>query len=134
MHLICADKAEIKIGDNVRFANGFQHIGCSNGIRIGNNVLVAAFVHINDGNHKYVDIDIPIINQGSYSKGKIKIGNNVWIGHSAHILGGVEIGDNVVIGAGAVVTRNIPPFSVAVGNPARVIKKYDKGIKKWIRV
>jgi acetyltransferase-like isoleucine patch superfamily enzyme len=56
------------------------------------------------------------------SKGNVKIGNSVWIGDSVIILSGVEIGDGAVIGAGSVVTKSIPSFSVAVGNPARVIK------------
>jgi len=57
------------------------------------------------------------------SKGPVVIGNNVWIGDAAIILSGVNISDGAVIGAGSVVTRDIPPFAVAVGNPARVIKK-----------
>ena len=53
----------------------------------------------------------------------VKIGSDVWLGHGAIVLAGVEIGDGSVIGAGAVVSKNIPPFTVAVGNPARVIKR-----------
>jgi len=53
----------------------------------------------------------------------VKIGSDVWLGHGAIVLAGVEIGDGAVIGAGAVVSKNIPPFTVAVGNPARVIKR-----------
>ena len=55
----------------------------------------------------------------------ITIGNNVWFGGNVTVLGGVEIGDNTVIGAGSVVTKNIPAKSVAVGNPCKVIKAID---------
>lgn len=59
----------------------------------------------------------------SHSKGDIIIGNDVWIGHNATILSGVTIGDGAVIGTGAVVTKSIPPYAVAVGNPARVVRQ-----------
>ncbi len=69
-------------------------------------------------------------------KGETKIGNNVWIGDSVIILPGVQIGDGAVIGAGSIVTKNIPPFAVAVGNPAKVIKFRfsQKIIKKLLKI
>lgn len=57
-----------------------------------------------------------------YSKGAIVIGDNVWIGEKAAILAGVTIGEGAIIGANAVVTKNIPPYSIAAGIPARIIK------------
>lgn len=66
-----------------------------------------------------------------YTKlGRVKIGNNVYIGYHSLVLAGVEIGDNCVIGAGSIVTKNIPGNSVAVGSPARVIGTYDDFVKK----
>jgi len=69
-------------------------------------------------------------------KGPVIIGNNVWIGDNVLILSGVTVGDGVVLGAGSIVTRDIPPYSIAVGNPARVIKKRfsDKIIEQLLRI
>ena len=73
----------------------------------------------------------------SYSRIKhfvVFIGNNVWIGENVNILPGVFIGDNCIIGAGSVVTGYFLANSIIVGNPARVIKKYDFDIKRWVKV
>lgn len=94
------------------------------GFEIGDNVRIAAQVVIIPMNHIYEDPDTPIWKQGIRAKG-IKIEDDVWIGAGAKILDGVTIGKGSVIGAGAVVTDDIPPYSVAVGVPARVIKKRE---------
>ena len=64
----------------------------------------------------------------------IIIGDGVWIGQNAIILPGVSIGDKSIIGAGSVVTHDVPSYCVAVGNPARIIKKYSNTEKKWISI
>ena len=64
----------------------------------------------------------------------VHIGENVWVGAGTVIVPGVTIGKNSVIGAGSVVTKDIPDYSVAVGNPAKVIKRYDINKQKWIRI
>ncbi len=92
------------------------------GLEIGDNTRIAAHTVISPMNHIYSDPNIPIWKQGETAIG-IKIGNDVWIGNGAKILDGVTIGDGCVIGAGSVVTKSIPPFSVAVGVPAKVIKQ-----------
>lgn len=92
------------------------------GLEIGDNARIAAHTVISPMNHIYADPDTPIWKQGETAIG-IKIGNDVWIGNGAKILDEVTIGDGCVIGAGSVVTKSIPPFSVAVGVPARVIKQ-----------
>ena len=115
----------IIIGDNVHIETDC-HISAINSIEIGNNVLIASFVYISDhqhGNNDYFDILTPPIERNLFSKGAIKIGNNVWIGEKVCILPGVTIGDGAIIGAGSTVTKDIPSYSIAVGNPARVIKK-----------
>ena len=66
---------------------------------------------------------LPPVSRPLVSKGKVVIGENVWIGDKATILPGVSIGDGSVIGANAVVTKDVPPYSVVVGNPARIINK-----------
>lgn len=115
----------LKIGENfsmqsrVHIDSGFAYL-----IEIGNNVTLAPEVMIlaHDASAKK--------NGGYTSIGKVKIGDNVFIGAKTIVLEDVTIGNNVIIGAGSVVTKNIPSNSVACGNPAKVIKKNDEFIKK----
>jgi acetyltransferase-like isoleucine patch superfamily enzyme len=94
-------------------------------IIIEDDVLIGSGVHIYVSNHKYDNTKLPIIAQGHYKSQPILIKQGSWIGANAIILPGVTIGNNTVIGAGSVVTKNIPDFSIAVGNPAHVIKKIE---------
>ena len=115
---------EIIIGDNVSIETDC-HIGCINKVVIGNNVLIASNVYINDHSHgisDYSDHKTPPLSRKLYSKGSIVIGNNVWIGERAVILSGVKIGQNSIIGANAVVTKDVQPYSIVAGVPARLIK------------
>lgn len=115
----------INIGQNCNFGD-FLHLTCINKIIIGDNCLTGRWVTISDNNHGRTDeIDIreAPIKRKLASKGPIIIGNNVWIGDKATILGGVTIGDSVVIAANSVVTKDIPSYSVVGGNPAKIIKK-----------
>ena len=109
-------------------------ISAAHHIKIGKNVLTSPNVLIIDNDHVYEKINIPVIQQGFSSKGGIEIGDGCWIAYNAVILGNVKIGKQSVLGAGSVVAENIPPFSIVVGNPARVVKKYDFNQKEWIRV
>lgn len=106
--------AKIEIGDNVGISGGI--IACFKNIKIGDNVKIGGNCSIFDGDFHLDDpragIPKPII-----------IGNNVWIGYSTIILKGVHIGENTVIGAGSVVTKDIPANCVAAGSPCRVIKQ-----------
>lgn len=121
---------DISIGDHTRIGLGNTLIGP---VQIGNNVIIAQHVVISALNHNYEDIATCITNQG-IRVDEIIIGNNVWIGANCSILPGVHIGDHVVVGAGSVVTKDIPSCSVAVGNPARIIKKFDLKERIWIRI
>lgn len=115
----------ITIGDNVSF-NPRCHIGAINRITIGNNVLFGTGVLVTDHAHgkgEKVDMVLPPAYRRLFSKGEVVIGDNVWLGEYAIVLPGVTIGEGAIIGAGAVVTRDVPPYSIAVGNPAKVIKK-----------
>lgn len=114
------------IGENVSF-NYRCHIGCINRIIIGNNVLFGSQVLITDHSHGggKDEIGIPPKEKDLYSKGPVIIEDNVWVGEGVCILPNVRIGENSIIGANAVVIQDIPPYSVAVGNPARVVKKLE---------
>ena len=112
-------------GDNIRIGNDFfANFGCvfldCAEITIGNNVMMASYVQLYAAYHP---LDATTRNSGLELASPIKIGNSVWIGGGVIILPGVEIGDEAVIGAGSVVTKNMPPRVVAVGNPCRVIKQ-----------
>ncbi len=90
---------------------------------IGDDVMMGPEVVILGGGHCTDRTDIPMRLQGSISNPKTtKLGNDIWIGTRAVILPGVEVGDGAIIGAGAVVTKNIPPYSVVGGVPAKVIR------------
>ena len=96
------------------------------GVSIGENVLIASHCSIVASNHIFDDIHTPISNQGSRDLG-ITIENDVWIGTGARILDGVTIGTGAIVGAGAVVTNSIEPFTIVAGVPARPI-----GSRKYI--
>lgn len=127
------------IGCNVQI-NDSVHIGAIEQVVIGDNVLIASRVFISDHNHgdyqatDYLSApEIPPIKR-PLSSLPVYIGNNVWIGEQVCILPGVSIGEGSIIGANAVVTKDIPSNSIAVGNPARVIRVYDQSNKKWRRI
>lgn len=116
---------EVIIGKNCNFSD-FLHLTCANKILIGNNVLTGRWVTISDNGHgttDYETLQCPPSKRKLSIKGPVIIGNNVWIGDKATILSGVTIGDGAVIAANAVVTKDVPPFSVAGGNPAKIIKQ-----------
>jgi acetyltransferase-like isoleucine patch superfamily enzyme len=102
-------------------------------VQIGDNVILAQHVVISGLNHSYEDINIPPVEQKVVTK-QVVISDNVWIGANSVITAGVTVGRHAVVGAGSVVTKDIPDFSVAVGNPARVIKKYNHQTKSWEKV
>jgi acetyltransferase-like isoleucine patch superfamily enzyme len=112
----------------------YNAISACNKISIGNNVLIAPYVHINDSSHGYQDITKPIMHQPIFCKGPIVIEDDCWLGFGCHILSGVTVGKHSVIGANSVVTKNVPPFSVVAGSPAKILKRYDFKLKEWINV
>lgn len=112
----------IKIGKNCTINSFCFLYGDEGGLEIGDNVLISPGVGIFPSNYKYTDKNKLIIDQGVTSKG-IKIEDDVWIGSNSTILDGVTIGKGSVVGAGSVITHNVPPFSVVFGVPARVIRK-----------
>lgn len=99
-------------------------LGAGGGIRIGDHVLIGQSVNIHAENHNYLDCKRLIKKQG-VTYAEVVIENDVWIGSKATILAGVRIGRGAVIGAGAVVTKSVPQFSIAFGVPARVVSTRD---------
>ncbi len=110
----------ISIGNRCRINTG-TYISGLGSLTIGNNILIGMNVVILTTNHNFHKVNIPIYFQEFTSK-KVNIGDDVWLGANSIILPGVSIGKGSVIGAGSVVTKNIPDYSIAVGNPAKVIK------------
>lgn len=121
---------EITIGNHTRIGLGNTIIGP---VTIGSNVILAQNVVISALNHNFEDV-LTTINQQGVKTDQIIIEDNVWIGANSSILAGVHIGEHVVVGAGSVVTKNIPPYCVAVGNPARILKVYDHKEQRWIKI
>jgi len=125
--------ATFKIGAGTWIGDDFE-VSCNNSIEIGKNVLIGRRVFIGDTIHQYGNIDKPVITQPMSENGYVKIEDDCWIGTGACILPNVIIGKHSVIGANAVVTKDVPPYSVAVGIPAKVIKKYDFERNQWVKV
>ena len=109
----------IKVGENV-FINSCCRFQDQGGIEIGNGSLIGHNTTIATLNH-----DFNPAKRQNLTPSPVKIGKNVWIGSDCTILPGVEIGDGAIIGAGSVVTKSIPANTIAVGNPARVIKRIE---------
>lgn len=109
------------IGKNVGWNYGCW-INAHGGVIIGDNTVLGPYCVIHSANHKFGKVDVPICRQGHVLK-PVFIGEDCWLGAHVTVVPGTIIEKGCVIGAGSVVTKHIPPYSVAVGNPARVIKK-----------
>ncbi|MDX2128638.1 MAG: acyltransferase [Chloroherpetonaceae bacterium] len=121
---------EVRIGEGSRVGIGNVLIGP---VEIGNNCILAQHVVISGLNHGYESPEIPIKLQ-AVKTNKITIEDDCWIGANVSIAAGVTIGKHSVVGAGSTVTKSIPPLHVAVGNPARLIKRYDDSRKEWVKL
>lgn len=122
-------KPLIVLHDGVTIQQGL-HLTCAKHIEIGENTAIAANVTITDIHHPYTDVTIPIEHQ-DLEISEVSIGRDCKIYNGAVILPGVHIGDHVTVGANAVVNRDIPDYSVAVGSPAIIIKRYNFKTQKW---
>lgn len=127
-----SQKPKLEIEDKVTVGSTTM-ISAAKSIRIKKNVLISQHCFIGDHNHEYKDINTPIRYQG-LNASPIVIDEGAWIGANVTVASGVKIGKNAVIGANSVVTKDIPDYCVAVGLPAKVIKKYNFKDKKWERV
>lgn len=134
--LVSLGEGIIEIGENSEISM-YSRVASLGLVRIGKSVLTGPHVFIADYNHEYHNPLVPIMYQGNNFVPKEKgepnlyIGDGTWIGTNVVIVGNVSIGKNCIIGANSVVTRDIPDYSVAVGIPCKVIKRYDFHKKIW---
>ncbi len=121
---------EVQIGNNSRVGIGNTIIGP---VKIGNDVILAQNIVISGLNHGYQDVKIPIKDQ-PVTMARINIEDEAWIGANSTIVSGVTIGKHCVVAAGSVVTKDVPDYSVVGGNPARIIKQYNRATGNWERI
>jgi acetyltransferase-like isoleucine patch superfamily enzyme len=116
-------RGEFVVGDRTVFGHHCT-VGVADRVEIGRDCLIAELVSIRDHDHGFADVSAPIMDQHSQAY-RIRIGDNVWLGSTVTVVSGVTIGDNTIVGANAVVTRDLPPNSIAVGIPAQVVRRRD---------
>jgi acetyltransferase-like isoleucine patch superfamily enzyme len=116
--------SDITIGDHVGLgAHSIIHAVDTSPVTIEENVVIGPMVFLAAGGNYHFDrTDIPVGHQGIDCKGGIIVEKNGWIGAGTVILDGISIGKDAIVGAGSVVSRDVPPFAIAVGNPAKVVK------------
>ncbi|NLR77807.1 acyltransferase [Chitinophaga eiseniae] len=118
------------IGHHVRVGIGNVLIGP---VRIGDNVILAQNIVLSGLNHGYTDPDVPIAQQPC-STGEIVVEADCWIGANSVITAGVTIGRHSVVAGGSVVTKNVPPYTIVAGNPARPIRQYQPSSGTWEKI
>jgi acetyltransferase-like isoleucine patch superfamily enzyme len=122
----------LKIGNNVTIGSNF-FVTCIKSVTIEDNVLISDRVFIADHVHGYENPKLPVLRQPLEFKGEVLIKEGSFIGINVVIMPGVTVGKNSVVGASAVVTKNVPDNSVVAGNPARIIKHFDSRKKAWVK-
>lgn len=123
---------KLVIGDGCSFGR-LCGIGCIGEVVIGDRVLASASVFISDSYHGYDDAKRAVIDQPMSEPERVVVGSNSFLGLGAMILPGVTIGEQAYVGAGAVVTSDVPARSLVVGNPARVVSEYDDSVGRWVK-
>ena len=132
------NRENLRVADGTRWSQGCL-FNADGGISIGKNVLIGPHVIIHSSNHNYNDPDMPIKQQG-HTRKPVVIEDDCWIGANAVILAGVHLHHGCVVGAGSVVTHNVPEYCVVVGNPAHIVKvrggqqtlKFKEVLAKWL--
>lgn len=129
----------LHFGVNVQI-NDYVHISAMESVKVGNNVLLAGKVYISDnshgsykGNENDTSPDV-LPTMRPYPTSPVVIEDNVWIGEGVVVLPGVTIGRGAIIGANSVVSKNIPEYTIAAGQPAKLMKKYNFETQRWIRI
>jgi acetyltransferase-like isoleucine patch superfamily enzyme len=111
----------VRIGEGT-FLNIAVMVAALELVEIGSHCMLANGCFVTDGSHRFDDPETPVPWQGFTTKGPTRIGDNVWLGANVVVTSGVTIGERCVIGANSVVTQDIPPFSIAAGAPAKVLR------------
>lgn len=124
----------IEIGSNVNIEQNV-HIVCTSFIRIGNNVSITGNCSITDTTHPYADVENPtkIGARIDSTPAPVEIGDGTFMGIGCVVLPGVRIGKSCILGANSTITRDIPDYSVAAGNPSRILRRYDFGAEAWVK-
>ena len=136
LYAVVSDQCGHKLNPRIEIQDGVYlghrlHLTAVDRVTIEVGAMIADGVYISDNIHDYHDVNVPIQRQAVVSKGPLSIGAGAFVGEGARIVGPVRVGRNSVVGANAVVTKDIPDFSVAVGIPATVIRTYDKEQDVW---
>ena len=121
--LTAPGQARIRIGEGC-FLNIGVMVAAVELVEIGDHCMFANGCFITDGSHRFDDPERPVPWQGFESKGPTRVGDNVWCGANVVVTGGVTVGERCVIGANSVVTQDLPPYSIAAGVPAKVLKTW----------
>ena len=121
----------LRIGSGTNIGHGIW-LSCVGEIDIGENVLMGHNILIADSYHEYHDPDVPIIRQPMAPPKPVRIEEGCILGPHVAVLAGVTIGRNTFVAANAVITKSVPPNSVVAGNPARVLRHYDRERGEWV--
>jgi acetyltransferase-like isoleucine patch superfamily enzyme len=119
-----ADEGHVSIGEGT-FLNIGTMLACQESVVIGAHCMFANGCFVSDASHRFDDRNRPVPWQGFTTKGPTRIGDNVWCGTNVVVTSGVSVGERCVIGANSVVTRDLPPFSIAAGAPAKVLRQVE---------
>ncbi len=119
--ILSCNEAVIETGDLISIGP-FCFFASKGGIRLGSGVSIGSGTHLMAGGHVSADPEVAILKQARTALG-ITVEDNVWIGSGTKVLDGVTIGRNSIVAAGSVVSKDVPEYSVVMGNPARVIEK-----------
>ena len=128
----------LTIGANVNLSD-YVHVACTNRVTIGDGLLSGSRVVISDHSHgiyagpEQSSPQLRPVERRLSNDRTVVIGPNVWLGDGVAVLGGAEIGEGAILGANSVVTGKIPPFCIAVGAPARPVKRWDAQAAQWVR-